>query len=311
MEYTDFIKKINSMKFVAHRMGYKMTKYPENSIESLKEIFKNKRVLDLLCGFEFDICFTKDNIPVVIHDTYIDDITNYSGRVKSYTYQELSNMNIRFRKSRNAVVKDTFKISTLEEILSFFNENSTLLGNKKLRIETKNIFFLSKKKANILIKIFDKYPLLSKNIIHISYYPLNLIILKSISQRKRINDIKNDLLCDYKPLLYLTKFIKSIDAVSIRIRTKDFPNKNKQNTKKVNRKILFDSFTMKFSNALSNKSIEYAIRKNNEVNIYVLNDKCDVEEFCRHISAETFNKYYNKMIFTSDNPINIKKLFND
>ena len=76
------LKKLPHISLVAHRLGYAMTNFPENSIMVLETIFNDKKLLNSCNGFEFDICFTKDNIPVVIHDKHIDDVSNGVGMVK-------------------------------------------------------------------------------------------------------------------------------------------------------------------------------------------------------------------------------------
>ena len=99
MDRKIIINELKQMKLIAHRLGYQMTKHPENSLEVLNTIFENKELLDNCYGFEFDICFTKDHIPVVIHDKYIDDICDNTGLIKEYTYEELRKINFKFRKS--------------------------------------------------------------------------------------------------------------------------------------------------------------------------------------------------------------------
>ena len=96
MERKEFIKEIKNIKLIAHRLGYQMTDYPENSLEVLKVIFKNKELLNACDGFEFDICFTKDHIPVVIHDKYVDDISDSYGLIKDYSLEELRKINFKF-----------------------------------------------------------------------------------------------------------------------------------------------------------------------------------------------------------------------
>ena len=46
-------------------------------------------MLNACNDFEFDICFAKDHIPIVIHDKYIDDVSDKIGTVNSYTFEEL------------------------------------------------------------------------------------------------------------------------------------------------------------------------------------------------------------------------------
>ena len=108
------------MKLIAHRLGYQMTQYSENSLEVLKSIFENKELLNACDGFEFDICFTKDCIPVVIHDKYIDDFSDNYGLIEDYTLEELGILNFKFRKNlKFGNDSISYKIITLEEILTF------------------------------------------------------------------------------------------------------------------------------------------------------------------------------------------------
>ena len=99
----ELLKYLPQMKLVAHRLGYGMTDYPENSLEALKEIFAKSELLNSCDGFEFDICFTKDNIPVVIHDKYIDDVSDGYGLVSDYTLAQLKEYTFDFRHSLKKV----------------------------------------------------------------------------------------------------------------------------------------------------------------------------------------------------------------
>lgn len=307
MEKELFIKKMNSMKFISHRLGFLMTKYPENSIEVLHEIFNNKEMLNACSGFEFDICFTKDHIPVVIHDKYIDDISDSKGLVSLYTIEELKKIKFSFRKSINTNYNHSFYIVTLREILNYFSDNLNLLKDKIIKIETKDAVILKKDNMITLAKIFNDYPQLSSNIVHLSFYPTNLIILKKVQKEFNYTLLKSDLLCDYRIITLLTKFFKNIDLVSLRIKTRDKLNISKNNSRRVNKKIFLDAFFMIFSNALSDKTIRKLIDKHGSVGIYVLNDENDINEFIKHISDETFIKYADKIYFTSDNPLYLKK----
>lgn len=309
MEYKEFISKTENMKFIAHRLGLEMTKYPENSINVLEEIFNNKEMLGSLYGFEFDICFTKDNVPVVIHDKYIDDISSGRGLVKSYTLKELKDVNFTFRKSINGNNKSfTFKIVALEEILDYFNLNSSLLGSRVIQIESKDIVFFNKKNLSSLADIINKYPNLKNNIIHLSFYPYNLVLLKGIQKSHNYDITKSDLLCDYKVMVMLSKLISSIDYVSLRIKTDNFPKVNSNNTNRVNRKIFSNTFFMKFSDAINEKTLKYVINKCGNAYLYVLNSDYDINEFCNRVSSKFFEDNYDKLVFTTDNPLKIKKM---
>ena len=298
---------IKNFKLIAHRLGYKMTNYPENSLESIKTIFNTKELLDSCNGFEFDICFTKDNIPVVIHDKYIDDVSNNTGYIKKYNLKELKNFKYGFRKTLNINNDYSFDILTLEEILEFFKKNKKLLGNKIIKIETKEANKFNKKNLINLSIILNKYSLLNDNIVHLSYWPQNLIRLKNIQNKHNYTKTKNDLLCDYKfALLY--SLSKKIDNISLRLKILNFPSKNKTNTKRVNRKIFIDKFLMKFSNIIDEKTIKKIINKYKSIGIFVLNNIEDFNYLFKKVNIDYLESIKDKIYITTDNPIYLKKI---
>ena len=314
MDRKIIIDKLKEIKLIAHRLGYQMTNYPENSIEVLNTIFKNKELLESCYGFEFDICFTKDHIPVVIHDKYIDDICNNSGLIKDYTLEELRNIDFKFRKSLTDKTNNTtYKIVTLKEVLTFFENNIESLNDKVIKIETKDYIYtnknnLNKKDLKVFAEILNEFPKLSQNIIHLSFWPLNLQILKRIQKKNNYELTKNDLLCDYNIILFLTRFMPYLDNISLRIKTTKLPKKDKNNSKRVNKKIKSDLFWMNFANAIKEKNLKYAIEKYGTVGLYTLNDYDEVDELCKHISNDFFIKNSEKIIITTNNPLYLKKM---
>ncbi len=313
MEKEIFIKKLQHIKLVAHRLGFQMTQYPENSLEVLKEIFSNKEYLDSCYGFEFDICFTKDCIPVVIHDKYIDDISDSQGLIKNYTLEELKKLNFGFRKSEKKDNALFYKIVTLEEILTFFESNIQLLENKIIKIETKDYIFTSKnnftaKNLKMLASILNKFPALSKNIIHLSFWPFNLLVLKNIQKKNKYELIKNDLLCDYGFVVFLSRFMPFLDNLSLRIKANYTVKVSKQNSKRVNKQIHSDLFWINFANALKEKNMRYAIYKYGSVGLYTLNNTGEIEEICQRIHEDYLNENLEKIIITTDNPFSLKRL---
>lgn len=306
-----FIKGFGNLKLIAHRMGYKMTDYPENSIMALKTIFSNEELLKACSGFEFDICFTKDHIPVVIHDKYIDDISDGIGLINKYNICELKKIKFCFRKS---VCNDnsnlySFSISTLEEVLSFFNSNFELLDGKIIKFETKDAYRFSKENLNSLASVIIKYPLLTNNLVHLSYFPQNLIILRKIQQIRGYPISKTDLLCDFKFMVNISKVIKNLDYVSFRVQSYNLAENNNKNSKRVNRKLKFDRFMMRLSNATSLKTLQYAVNRFGSVNLYVINDYSDIDKLSKILNDYFFEKYSDKIFITTDNPVYLKKLF--
>lgn len=314
MERKLFIEKLKDTKLVAHRLGYQMTPYPENSFEVLKYIFNNKKLLSVCYGFEFDICFTKDHIPIVTHDKYIDDISNNNGLIKKYTLQELKAMNFGFRKSKKSNSQgSTYKVITLEELLTFFQDNISLLKNKIIKIETKDYLFINRhnfNKTNLteLAHIINKFPQLSKNIVHLSFWPLNLLYLKKIQKKYKYSVTKNDLLCDQGFMLTLSRLMRFLDNVSLRIRDFDIPKVDKRYSKRVNRKIKMDRLGMKLSNMIKEKNLKYAIKKYGTVGLYALNNPQEINELCKNISDDFYKKNFKKIIITTNNPINLKQI---
>lgn len=290
------------MKMIAHRLGYQMTKYPENSIEVIEEIFNNKKLLNSCDGFEFDICLTKDLVPIVVHDKYIDDISNETGLFKDYTYEEISNLKFTFRKSIASKDNFYFKIITLDEILSFFNQNRMLLGNKTIRIETKDYLFKDNGGFKIIADIINKYPKINKNIIHISFFPFNLKLLKNIQRENKYFITKCDFLCDYSILVSIIKYCKYIDFISLRIKSDNLPKCNKSYSKRMNKKIKSDLLGMKFTNVIREKILLTCINKFGSVNLFTLNDSSEINNIINHISDDFFLKYKDKIIITTNEP---------
>jgi glycerophosphoryl diester phosphodiesterase len=86
-------------KLIAHRLGFLMEGYPENSIENVVSILENKDTLDSIDGIEFDIHFTKDNVPMVVHDFNLADISDECIKVKKTNYEDLKDIKCGYRKS--------------------------------------------------------------------------------------------------------------------------------------------------------------------------------------------------------------------
>lgn len=284
-----------------------MTNYPENSLNVIKDIFDDEKKLNSCEGFEFDICFTKDHTPVVIHDKYIDDISDSTGLVKKYTIQDLKKVNFGFRKSIKNNKSSNFKIVTLDDMLDFFRKHKAKLGEKIIKIETKEALTFNISNLKILAETLDKYQELSNNIVHLSYYPQNLMALKRIQAKNNYSITKSDLLCDYNFMVNISRLICSLDYISLRIRHTKFPIVDSNNTKRVNKKIKFDTFFMKFSNAMIERNMKYAIEKYGSVGVYVVNDVEDIDEFCKNISEDFFLEHLHKIVITSDNPMILKK----
>ncbi len=300
----------NELKIIAHRLGYLETNFPENSIESLKVIFENNEFLKNCDGFEFDVVFTKDNIPVVIHDEFIDDVSNGKGSVGKYTLSELKNFDFNYRKSSIYTGDYNFKIVSLEEILSFFSNNIDKLDNKIIKVETKEVILGTDSRIIGLAKIFNKFSILQKNIVHLSYVPTNLVNLKKYQTLHDLNIIKSDLLCEYSVILWLGMYLKSIDNISFRLKTYyDFSIKNATNIRTF-LKTIWNYCVISIGNVLNETNFEFALNRFAEIGIYVLNDQSDICKLYEKINPMLIETNLNKITITSDAPVRLKKSFN-
>jgi hypothetical protein len=89
---------------------------------------------------------------------------------------------------------------------------------------------------------------------------------------------------------------------------KNFPKKNKNNTKRVNKKIFIDKFLMKFSNITNEKTIKKIVNKYNSVGIFVLNTLEDFDYLFNKVNINYLESIKDKIYITTDNPIYFKKI---
>jgi glycerophosphoryl diester phosphodiesterase len=155
---------------VAHR-GVPL-EAPENTIESF--ILATKLGADAI---EFDVRLTADQIPIIYHYFYLQEITNFFGPIFSFTYEELQNV-----KFINELMKRNFKykIPTLEMVLKSFG------GKIGLEIEIKGP---EPESVDIVATIINKFKNECKNLEVTSYEPYLLRKFK-----KHCPDIRTDLL---------------------------------------------------------------------------------------------------------------------
>ena len=293
--------KINSaseFRFIAHRLGFHMTQFPENSLANLEIIFNDPELLKVSDGFEFDICFTKDNVPVVIHDRMIDDVSDGTGRVKRLGFNDIAKHRYGYRKSTyNSEVtwdsNQTYDLNKLTCFLDFFNNNKNLLKEKQIKIETKqrNTSFANLKELN---KILENYPLLHDNIVHLSFWPANLWKLKQIQRKNNSPITFAEILIDFKiftPLMYLP----FIDGVSLG---------TKQNIKKGGKRIKLIGIAKR--NAASFCNMERAIKRFGAVGVYVI-DENNLSDWLSDKPLEFIEKNAKNIVITTNNPLILRR----
>lgn len=175
------------MKRIAHR-GYKTEFIKENTIEA----FQNA-VLNEFDGFECDAHTTKDGNLVVIHDAFVDRVSNGSGLVRDKDLDELLELNFGSSEMPS-------KIPLLRDVLKKFRDTIKVIelkGNIDIEsildvIDSKT-FFISFDTSYIK-KMKKKYPKLKFGILNYALnspreYDLDLVcILDSIATDEIVMD---------------------------------------------------------------------------------------------------------------------------
>ncbi|MEX2364641.1 MAG: glycerophosphodiester phosphodiesterase family protein, partial [Balneolaceae bacterium] len=85
LSLTQFDNNGTAINVIAHRGA--SFEYPENTLLAFEKAIEH--YTDFV---ELDIFFTKDNIPVVVHDDSLSRTTNGTGFIKDFTFRELSKL---------------------------------------------------------------------------------------------------------------------------------------------------------------------------------------------------------------------------
>ncbi|XP_034185793.1 glycerophosphodiester phosphodiesterase 1 [Osmia lignaria lignaria] len=151
------------MRVVAHRGGG--YDFPENSLTA----FRNCK--DRGCNaVELDVLLTKDNVPIVFHDTTIDRVTGQPGTIKDMTWDQLKDLDI----THNHPLKDKFtdgeKIPLLSEVLEtcLSNEQRIIIDIKEKRLEV----------VEAILDAYKKYPKLFQRAVVSSFNPIIIYMLR-------------------------------------------------------------------------------------------------------------------------------------
>jgi glycerophosphoryl diester phosphodiesterase len=159
-----------NFEIVAHR-GVPL-EAPENTIESFT--LATKLGADAI---ELDVRLTADQIPIIFHYFYLQEITNFHGPIFNFTYEELQKVNINSKLMKRHI---RYKIPTLERVLKIF-------GNKiGLEIEIKGP---EPESVEIIATKVNKYKSQCKNLEVTSYEPYLLRKFKNCCP-----DVRTDLL---------------------------------------------------------------------------------------------------------------------
>lgn len=170
----------SAQSFIAHR-GFSSV-YPENTIPAIEGA-----VSEGFYGCEFDIHTTKDGEWVLNHNSDIDKMTDGSGDIKDYTFDELQNFNI---DNGNGIENfSELKIPKLEDALIVL-QNSNVIPFIEIKGYDPDAF-------RYLIEIIDSY----------NFSDTAVIISFDMEALLGIRDIDKDI-----ELMYLTNNLTNDDV---------------------------------------------------------------------------------------------------
>ncbi|MBR3768099.1 MAG: hypothetical protein IKL10_07675 [Clostridia bacterium] len=165
----------NPQMFVAHR-GFSSA-YPENTIPAIEGAINEG-----FYGCEFDIHTTKDGVWVLNHDSDIDKMTDGTGDINTYTYEELLAFNI--DNGKGIKNYENLKLPTLDDALKIISVSDIIPY-----IEIKGYDPVA---FGNLLKIIDDYSLSEKAVI-ISFDMEALLGIRELDSDIQLMYVTNNL----------------------------------------------------------------------------------------------------------------------
>ena len=138
---------------------------PENTLEAFQ------KAIDLKAdGIELDVQMTKDGQLVIIHDETVDRVSDGSGWVKDFTYDEIKKLNV----NKTFPQYGRVQIPTLEEVYQIVKDT-----NLQINVELKNgIVFYDKLEERVLE--LTKKMGLQERVIYSSFNHYSVMKLKKL-----------------------------------------------------------------------------------------------------------------------------------
>lgn len=129
------LRSVGEAAFVVGHRGDRSSA-PENTMPALQAALNGP--MDFV---ETDIQLTQDNVPVLMHDSFVNRTTNGEGRVSDFTYAELQKLDAGSWYS--PLFRDT-RVPTLESLLSALQAKEASGTPKKALLELKGYWNLDK-----------------------------------------------------------------------------------------------------------------------------------------------------------------------
>lgn len=151
------------MCVVAHRGGG--YDYPENSLSA----FRNCK--DKGCtAVEFDLVLTKDNIPIVFHDSSIERLTGEKGLISEMTWEELKKLDITYNHPLRNKFPNGEKIALFSDALQVCmkNDQRIIIDIKEVRLDI----------IQVILDAYKENPKLFKRVIVSSFNPVIIYLIR-------------------------------------------------------------------------------------------------------------------------------------
>lgn len=295
---------LNKCPIIAHSMGSVMQGYPESSIASLTALLETP--LDLISGIEFDIRFAENGI-VLMHDADTGDICDKKLIVGKSTVAELQSLDCGYHKSayRSDIPwhdNKRFRIASLEDVLKMLMDYKSRLGDMIIKIDIKKAF-LKPEELMMLNSLLYRYRALNDQITIITFGPWNLKGFRECQLATGDLLTRTEGLIDQKKVKWLIDiYDRYLDGVSLGLKTECLPiKKSKENAKQRN----YDYFS-RHRDAVTEASLEWAIKKYGYAGIYLISSLTDVEQLMANVSQEFIFENASNIEITTDSPYLVK-----
>ncbi|MCH1624069.1 glycerophosphodiester phosphodiesterase [Fredinandcohnia quinoae] len=176
---------------------------PEHTIKSYELV--NEQGADYI---EIDLQMTKDRVLVAMHDRNVDRTTNGSGPVRSYSLNQLKDLDAGswFNIYSPLYADRSFnglEVPTLEEILAYFGTNV----NYYIEIKNPDI---NPGMASMLLQLLEEHGLLQSD-----NQKSGKVIIQSFSEKalRQVHELNKEI-----PLIQLIQYEKASEITSLRLR---------------------------------------------------------------------------------------------
>ena len=167
-----FNKYIELNNFISHAGLY--GEKPESSLTAYKEAIRR--------GFHMvdaDLQFTKDKIPVIIHATELENVSNGKGKVSEFTLDELKKLDFGSKFDEKYAGE---QILIFEDLLNLCKNNEIIIDLNLEHLDYNKYFEKTDEYMKILINIIEKYDMLDSLIFNEGPNPNTILKLKALKK---------------------------------------------------------------------------------------------------------------------------------